>query len=214
MEKASPRRIRQLDFISQFTCDIRHTPGVDNVTADALSRIESVSQLMDYTAVAVAQENDNELNQLIQSNNSLNFKNVQIPGCEVQLVCDTSTSRIRPSKVQRHTKSAPAMYEPPKERFAHINVDIVGPFPPCEGQRYCLTIIDRFTRWPEAVPIPDMGAETIVKALLAQWISRFGVPVRITSDRGRQFDSSIFAELVKTIGATHYSVPPPIEWNN
>lgn len=53
-----------------------------------------------------------------------------------------------------------------------------------------------------------MSADTVVKALLAQWISRFGVPARITSDRGRQFESSIFAELLSTIGATHLRTTP------
>lgn len=36
------------------------------------------------------------------------------------------------------------------ERFAHLHINIVGPFPISEGQRYCLTVIDRFTRWPDA----------------------------------------------------------------
>lgn len=51
--------------------------------------------------------------------------------------------------------------------------------------------------------MPDMSAEAVAKALVTHWISRFGVPHRITSDRGRQFESSVFAELMQTIGATH-----------
>ncbi|GFS62493.1 retrovirus-related Pol polyprotein from transposon 17.6 [Trichonephila clavipes] len=39
-EKCSPRQLRHLDFISQFSTDIRYTKGSDNTVADALSRIE------------------------------------------------------------------------------------------------------------------------------------------------------------------------------
>ncbi|KAJ3617851.1 hypothetical protein MTP99_006940 [Tenebrio molitor] len=36
-----------------------------------------------------------------------------------------------------------------KQRFEHVHVDIIGPLPPCQGHRYCLTMTDRFTRWLE-----------------------------------------------------------------
>lgn len=39
-EKASPRQLNQLEYISQFTTDIRYLKGDENITADALSRIE------------------------------------------------------------------------------------------------------------------------------------------------------------------------------
>ncbi|GBO23848.1 Retrovirus-related Pol polyprotein from transposon 412 [Araneus ventricosus] len=43
IEKLSPRQINHLNFIAQFTVDIKHISGKDNVVADALSRIESIS---------------------------------------------------------------------------------------------------------------------------------------------------------------------------
>ncbi|GBM38199.1 Transposon Tf2-11 polyprotein [Araneus ventricosus] len=42
IEKLSPRQINHLNFIAQFTVDIKHISGKDNVVADALSRIESI----------------------------------------------------------------------------------------------------------------------------------------------------------------------------
>ena len=67
----SPRQTRQLDFIAQFTSDIRHIKGTDNSVADALSRIDidalSVTRLegIDYERMAAAQQQDPETKHLL-----------------------------------------------------------------------------------------------------------------------------------------------------
>ena len=88
----------------------------------------------------------------------------------------------------------------PNGRFRSLHIDLVGPLSPSEGMNYLLTVIDRFTRWPEAIPIPDSKTSTCVKALIRHWISRFGVPEDITTDRGPQFTSSLWSELGKLLG--------------
>jgi hypothetical protein len=62
---SSPRQCRHLDFICQFTTDIRHIAGSDNVVADALSRVE-VEASIDYQALAASQEKDQQLRVLRQ----------------------------------------------------------------------------------------------------------------------------------------------------
>ncbi|XP_018407144.1 PREDICTED: protein NYNRIN-like [Cyphomyrmex costatus] len=88
------------------------------------------------------------------------------------------------------------------ERFEHVHLDIVI-MPVSEGRRYCLTCVDRFTRWPEAFPMENQEAETVARTFYEGWICRFGEPVRITTDQGRQFKSCLFCRLSELSGMRH-----------
>ena len=66
--------------------------------------------------------------------------------------------------------------------------------------RYLLTYVDRFTRWIEAIPMSTITTEEVAEALVNGWISRFGVPLEIITDRGHQFESDLFNKLLKLCG--------------
>jgi len=105
------------------------------------------------------------------------------------------------AKIHRHTHRRPEQIPVPDDRFQHIHINIIGPLPNSNGSRYCLTMIDRTTKWPEATLIPDTSADTVTNAFFNTWITRFGAPSIITTDRGTQFESLMFEAMVRLIGS-------------
>ena len=78
----------------------------------------------------------------------------------------------------------------PMER---VHIDILGPLTESErGNKYVLLMVDQFTKWVEIHPLPDQSAERIARTVIDQVFSRFGSPVYIHSDQGRNFDGNLF----------------------
>ena len=105
--------------------------------------------------------------------------------------------------MQRHTVTPLGTFANPDARFDQIHVDIVGPQPPSRGFTYLLTCVDRFTRWPEALPMADITADTVARTFVSGWVARFGVPLTVTTDRGRQFESQLWRSLTRLLGCHH-----------
>ena len=91
------------------------------------------------------------------------------------------------SKVQRHIKAPLDKFTVPHRHFDNIHVDLVGPLPPSNGFTHLLTVVDRFSRWPDAIPLNDTAASVCAQALVSHWIAHFGIPADISSNRGPQF---------------------------
>lgn len=86
----------------------------------------------------------------------------------------------------------------PWERIA---LDVAGPFPASDsGNKYILVVMDYFTKWPEVFAIPNQEAVTIAEKLVNEVFCRFGVPLEIHSDQGRNFESAVFQETCRIMG--------------
>jgi hypothetical protein len=59
-----------------------------------------------------------------------------------------------------------------------------------------------------------MSAASCADALISGWVSRFGVPSLITSDRGTQFTSAVWEALCNKLGVAHTTTkaPPTGKW--
>jgi hypothetical protein len=280
----SARQQRHLAYISEFTTDLRHTPGSENVVADALSRPPAIvkvsteglpvlsipppsdppltpppavaadAQPIDFTELAFAQPSCPDVQAMLASPSLsvvsrkigtvevlgdvstgvfrpllparfrsaavLSLHNIHHPGMRAsrRLVCSSfcwpkmgsfvsalirNCLQCQKSKIHRHVTLQAAHIPVPVRRFSHIHVDLVGPLPRSSGFSYLFTVIDRTTRWPEAVPLTSTTAADCAAALLQGWIQRFGVPDIITSDRGPQFTSSLWASLCSLLSISH-----------
>lgn len=112
--------------------------------------------------------------------------------------------------ITRHTVTPLATFSTPDARF---DIDIVGPLPPSKGFTYLLTCIDRFTRWPEAIPITNITAESVAETFVSGWVSRFGTLSTITTDRGRQLESEAADATFRFKADSHNFLPSYCKWS-
>ena len=85
--------------------------------------------------------------------------------------------------------------------FEKISIDLAGPLPSGEnGEKYILGIIDNFSRFVALIPLKRGTAEEVAKALVRHWISLFGSPYSIHSDRGTEFENVLIKELCSVLG--------------
>ena len=111
--------------------------------------------------------------------------------------CDLCASKRGP---QRKVCAPMGQYNvgAPLERIA---VDVLGPLPASSrGNKYLLVIQDYFTKWVEVYPLPNQEAVTVAEVLVQQFVSRFGVPMVLHSDQGRNFESAVFTEMCALLG--------------
>ena len=123
--------------------------------------------------------------------------------CRTCDVCQRTIPKGRVSKIP--LGKMPLMSSP----FQTVAIDLVGPITPMssQGNRYIMTYVDYATRWPEAIPLPDITTERVADALIGIF-SRLGFPSEILSDRGSQFTSTLMNEICRLINVKQSFTTP------
>ncbi|KAL1258489.1 hypothetical protein QQF64_009066 [Cirrhinus molitorella] len=77
----------------------------------------------------------------------------------------------------------------------------LGPLPrSMRGNKYFLTVVCQFTKWVECLPTPNDTAQTTAYLLMSHIFSRFGLPLRVNSDRGTHFTAEIMQQIWEILG--------------
>ncbi|XP_033761567.1 uncharacterized protein LOC117343335 [Pecten maximus] len=90
------------------------------------------------------------------------------------------------------------------EPFSQVIIDCVGPLPKTRsGNEYLLTVMCASTRFPEAIPLRNIKATTIVSAL-TKFFTLVGLPKSIQSDQGSNFMSTVFQQVLYQLGIQQF----------
>jgi len=122
------------------------------------------------------------------------------PGINADVRCWTRTCIPMSTRQDQHTSAPLSSFPISNTRFDVVDIDLVGPLPSSQGYSYFLTCVDWYTRWPEALPLREITADTVAKAFLSGWITHFGVPSTIVADHGCQFESTLWSQLMSLLG--------------
>ncbi len=105
------------------------------------------------------------------------------------------------SQVSQLTPTAP---------FEYLQIDFIE-LSPCEGKKYSLMLVEKWSKWVEAFPTSKQDAAAVAKVLLTEIVPRWGVPQKISSDNGTHFVNEAIKEVGKFLGInlrTHCSYRP------
>ena len=77
-----------------------------------------------------------------------------------------------------------------------------------DGREHVLIMTDVFSKFTQAIPTRDQRASTVAGVLVQEWFYKFGIPARIHSDQGRNFESSLIQQLCNLYGVQKSHTTP------
>ena len=80
--------------------------------------------------------------------------------------------------------------------FAVWGIDLIGSLPTGKGGvKYAVVAVDYFTKWAEAEPLATITTKKVLDFVIKNIVCRYGLPRKIVSDNGTQFDSDLFTNF-------------------
>ena len=104
---------------------------------------------------------------------------------------------------RKFDKPSPMLHPiPVSDTWKKVGIDLIELPQSRNGNRYCITLTDYFSKWPEAEPVPTKEAKHVAN-FLYKMILRHGCPEEIISDQGREFCNQLIDLLEKLTGFKH-----------
>jgi transposase InsO family protein len=97
-------------------------------------------------------------------------------------------------------RQAPMMSIITTQPMELVCLDFLSLEPSAGGIKDILVISDHFTKFAMAIPTRNQTAKTTAKHLYEGFILHYGIPLRLHSDQGRNFESRVIRELCVLLG--------------
>ena len=112
----------------------------------------------------------------------------------------------RKSPVNRHH---PMGHVPVSGKFERVAMDLLDvSVISAKGYKYILVVCDYFTKYTEAYPLKDKTARSVADALMDVWLPRYGFPLFLHLDQGKEFDNAMIHKLSELLGTVKTKTTP------
>eukprot|EP01038_Epipyxis_sp_PR26KG_P017770 gene17770-24783_t len=202
--------------LQDYNYTFEHVAGVDNIVADALSRLVGVEpdlSVSNPTAQPIVEHLAGGLKEqftiptdkwemIIRAHSALaghygvdetTLRKLDLLNLKWRGRREHVKEFLRQCPIcQKQSERNHHIYTEPYTLSTHrpmqrINIDTIGPFEPDDkGNKFILAVIDNFSRYLTLYPIPDTKGKDAARVLLCH-IAMFGAPSQVTSDQGSQF---------------------------
>lgn len=190
--------------LSCYMFDISYRPGKENGIADTMSRLCASIQ---------GKPNLQEIHKKLCHPGVTRFyhwiKTKNLPYSIEEVRSVVSNCRVCAELKPRYCNFKGTLIKATTP-FERLNIDFKGPLPSISQNKYILTIVDEYSRYPFAFPCRDMTTSTVIKKL-QKLFSLFGMPAYIHSDRGASLISLELKEFLTMhgIASSHSSAYNP-----